>query len=1058
MRSIGVEFRRRLLIIAALVGCGFVASTALAADCLSLAGSWRFRRDDENVGVGQRWFAASLPGAPDSPGTIRLPGTTDQAKAGLPNLKKPTLDGLYRPNVYTGAAWYQRDVEIPAAWRGKHLSLLLERVRWVSQAWLDGRPIGDPQDSLIAPHVYDLGIAVAPGRHVLTLRVDNSLKVNLGVFVSALFGGTETDMNGIVGRLELRATDLLAIDDLQVYPDVAHKLVGLRVRLNNATGKPSKGTLHAEARSTDDQTVAEQNSEIVWDENHGSAEVTLSLHGDFKLWDEFTPNLHRVTVTVQGSGYSDSRTVAFGMRQLGTRGTQLTMNGRPIFLRGTLECAVFPITGYPPTDVAWWQRVCRIIKSYGLNHLRFHSWCPPDAAFAAADIEGIMIQAEGPQANVPAGQDPLRDAFMERELLRMVRTYGNHPSFCLMTLGNEYGGKEEVLTHWVEMLTKEDPRHLYSSASNNGQVTANRQFTVSPVRGIRGPDTVHDFADRIAKQDRPLISHEVGQWMFFPNFDEMKKYTGVLEPRNFQIIHDDLQAKGLLDLAPQFAETWGKQAVLLYKEEIEVLLRTPGHAGFQLLDLHDYPSQGTALIGPLDPFWDSKGFVTPDQHRRYCGATVPLLRMKKRTFTAGEPFEATADVAHFRPQDIVRAEPQWSIRDQQGREIAAGALATLSLPTGKLTPLGAIQTSLSKAPAPCKLTVTVSLKDTPYNNDWEIWVYPDAASPPMPAGVVVCRQWDDAHRALAEGKTVAFFPQKFKFAQALPGRFLPVFWSPVWFPAQKPNTMGILCDPANPALAQFPTENYSNWQWWDLLQDSCSVILDETPADYRPTVQVMDNFARNHKLGNLFEARVGPGRLLACTINMVDNLENRPAARQLLSSLTTYLASEKFHPSHELTLATLDKLFAPPVFANTLAKLGAKVVHVDSEDRAHSHLAAMAMDGDPETFWHTRWKPDDPLPHEIVIDIGQEVVLNGVKYLPRQDMANGRIAEAEIYCSSDPAHWGPPIAKAKWRNSADAQSLKFTRSVKARYLKLVATREQRGQPFIAIAELDILSQ
>ena len=186
--------------------------------------------------------------------------------------------------------------------------------------------------------------------------------------------------------------------------------------------------------------------------------------------------------------------------------------------------------------------------------------------------------------------------------------------------------------------------------------------------------------------------------------------------------------------------------------------------------------------------------------------------------------------------------------------------------------------------------------------------------------MVVCRQWDDAHQALAEGKTVAFFPQKLKFAQALPGRFLPVFWSPVWFPKQKPNTMGILCDPRHPALAQFPTENFTNWQWWDLLQNSCSMVLDETPADYRPIVQVIDNFARNHKLGNLFEARVGQGRLLACTINLVDNLDQRPAARQLLSSLTAYLASDKFRPSHELTLATLDKLFAPPVFASTLAE------------------------------------------------------------------------------------------------------------------------------------------
>ena len=102
----------------------------------------------------------------------------------------------------------------------------------------------------------------------------------------------------------------------------------------------------------------------------------------------------------------DQRTVRFGMREFAAKGTQFTMNGRPVFLRGTLECSVFPLTGYPPTDVASWQRIYRIMKSYGLNFIRFHSWCPPEAAFAAADIEGIMIQAEGPQANVNAGAGP----------------------------------------------------------------------------------------------------------------------------------------------------------------------------------------------------------------------------------------------------------------------------------------------------------------------------------------------------------------------------------------------------------------------------------------------------------------------------------------------------------------------------------------------------------------------------------------------------------------------------------------------------------------------------
>jgi len=218
----------------------------------------------------------------------------------------------------------------------------------------------------------------------------------------------------------------------------------------------------------------------------------------------------------------------------------------------------------------------------------------------------------------------------------------------------------------------------------------------------------------------------------------VKKYTGVMAVKNFELIRDDLAQKHLLDLAPEFVQASGRFAVRLYKEEIEALLRTPGYAGFSLLDLHDYPTQGTALIGSLDPFWDSKGFIKPEAFRRFCGPTVPLLRMPKRTYTVDETFEATADLSHFGAADIADAEPVWTIRDAHGREMAVGKLPRLNVPTGKLTALGAINASLARAAAPAKMTVTVALSGTPFANDWDIWVYPASITPKLPGDVVVC--------------------------------------------------------------------------------------------------------------------------------------------------------------------------------------------------------------------------------------------------------------------------------------------------------------------------------
>ncbi len=1003
------------------------AGQAQAQEAQSLAGEWNFRLDAQKAGDSEKWYDAPLAGG----AKIKLPGTMDDAGLGPKNTASPTLAGPYRLYDYAGPAWYQREIEIPPNWAGKRVTLFLERCRWVTQVWLDGKYFGT-QDSLIAPHVYDFGTNLTPGKHRLTICVDNTVKLNLGGFVSVLFGGTPDNMNGIIGRIELKATPPVWIDDVEVYPDVDKKLAHVMVKIGNATGQAGQGIL----------TVGTKTTEATWDGNGGQTEVDVDMNGA-KLWDEFSPNLQKFTVKLG----EDSRTVTFGMRKLATKGTQFTMNGRPLFLRGTVESSTWPLTGYPPTDVAAWQRIYRIMKSYGLNYIRFHSWCPPEAAFTAADEEGIMIQVEGPQADNDAGVEPARDAFVEAELKRMVDMYGNHPSFCTMTIGNEYGGPDKLLTGWVNMLIQRDPRHLYSSASA-AQKTTNRQFTETPTGlGINGPGTVHDVQAAIDQDDqRPSVGHEVGQWMFFPDFNEMKKWTGVMRLKNYEIIRDDMEKKHLLYLVPQFMPACGMQAVLLYKEEIENLLRTPGYGGFSLLSLEDYPTQGTALVGPLNAFWDSKGFITPEAWREFCGPTVPLLRMPKRTYTTGETFNATVDISHFGPTDLVNVQPTWTIKDQKGRKVASGKLATLTVPTGKLTTLGSFTASLAKADAPCKLTVTVSVGR--FSNNWDIWVYPSqkAIAPP---GVVISHDWDESTKtALADGKTVVLFPKKTNREMSLPGQFLPVFWSPVWFPSQNPNANGILCDPKNPIFAQFPTEFYSDWQWWNLLNNSRTLMLDNLPAGFQPIVRVVDNFARNHSLGNLFEAQVGKGKLLVCTMDLPDIAGQYPEANQLLRSIYTYVASPAFQPAQKLDDKMLDELFISK--PTTLERLHA-TIHADSEEPGNE--AALAVDGDPLSFWHSRWEPTaTPMPHQLEIDFPNDVTLMGITYLPRQDMANGRIADYEVYAGDK------RIATGKWPNTSELQTLRFSQPVTTRTLRLVIKSEVNGNPFASVAELNVLTK
>jgi hypothetical protein len=697
-----------------------------------------------------------------------------------------------------------------------------------------------------------------------------------------------------------------------VYPDVDRKSAKVKLRVGNRSGANVSGSITLSVTNSLGHSAG---SDVIVPFAFADEETVLDavvpLGSEIQLWDEFTPNLyslHAALSTKGTPGCRDELSVSFGMRELSTRGTQFTMNGRPLMLRGTLECAIFPLTAFPPTDVESWRRIYQIEKSYGLNFIRFHSWTPPEAAFAAADLEGVMIQAEGPQANVPTGVNQARDEFVERELMRVVETYGNHPSFALMTIGNEYGGSESVITRWVDNLIKADSRHLYSSASSNKLKAANRQFTEDGyLRGVHGPGTEFDYAAPMARQDRPLIGHEIGQWTFYPNLEEIGKYTGVLKAKNFELVRDDLAKKGMLDQAQRFLEATGKQAILLYKDEIECILRTRGYSGFSLLDLHDYPGQGTALIGLLDPFWDSKGLITPEEHKRYAGAIVPLLRFAKRTYNTGETFEAMAELANFGAADMREAHPAWCITDEAGTEVASGVLQPVTAPTGTLTQLGTFTASLANGSAPAKLTVNLSLKGTAYSNSWSLWVYPAELAAPAD-DVVVSSVWgSEVKNALAKGKRVMLFPSSLRKENTLKGSFKPVFWSPIWFHSD-PATMGILVNPGHPLFRQFPTGMHSDWQWSSLIDSSQSVILDETPLNYRPIVQVVDNFARNHKLGNVFEAKVGAGRLLVCTLhlNQQEHDKQTPEQRQFLNALHAYAASDTFASAQELSLNTLD--------------------------------------------------------------------------------------------------------------------------------------------------------
>lgn len=925
---------------------------------IPLAGTWRFALDPNNLGVEQQWFACKLAD------TIRLPGTTDENHKGIFK-NEQCVDRLSRLWYWKGPAWYQREVMVPGSWAGKRITLLLERSK-NTRVWIDETFCGW-EDTLSAPQVFDVSKAMTPGRHTITVLVDNARLPPVGPS-HAVDERTQTNWNGIIGRMELHATDPVWLQDVQIYPDAARKQAVVRATLGNITGRPAAGQVLVRCASynvAEPATFATQSINVRASERQTVIEFIYQPGDDVPLWDEFQPALLRLDlaleVTADGESYRDRRSVNFGLRDFTRERNHLRINGRDVFLRGRIDCCFYPLTGYPPMDKARWRQVLSILKDWGLNHVRFHSWCPPQAAFEAADELGMYFQAELPNKrsafNAPEDKEAayhnidrldvestetevtLYD-YGKRESELIFQHFGNHPSFVMYTLGNELG-RCEAMFDLVAHFQQTDPRRLYAQGSNNMHwapslaegddfwVIAKVEKDARPLRGSfathsfpnphiesRPPSTMVDYRESIRGVPVPLIGHETGQFQVYPDYRDIPKFTGAVRARNYEIFRERLQEAGMLDQAHDFVRASGALSAICYREDIEAALRTPDMGGFQLLDIQDFPGQGTALVGMLNVFMESKGIIAPEQWRQFCCETVPLLRMKQYSWTTDETFFGRVEVAHYGPADLPEATVTWTVTDSNRKTRASGELGPVTIKQGSVFEVDMFALPLGEVAAPQKLTITLAIEGTPYRNEYPIWVYPSKVDTRAPRGVQVTRSFADAgtQQHLAAGGKVLLLPNLDTLPHSVPGAFQTDFWSPMFAQsalkrglAPPPGTLGILCDPTHPALAFFPTELHTNWQWWHLVKNSRPMILDATPPGYRPIVQVIDNFARNHKLGLLFETKVGKGKLLVCAIDL-PALQDRPEARQLLFSLCRYVASPRFDPKIELDAAILQRI------------------------------------------------------------------------------------------------------------------------------------------------------
>lgn len=915
---------------------------------IDLSGEWQFRMDSLDVGVTEKWFTQ------DFSERVKLPGSMVENNKGFdisletkwtggimnPEWNKdPNYAPYFDPNnirfpfwlqplkKYTGSTWYQKIITIPDDWKGKSVFLELERPHWQSTIWINGNFI-DSQNSLATPHIYEITDFVDAGENRISVMIDNRTdKIDVGENSHSITDHTQTNWNGMVGKLNLSVRSSIYIKCVDIFPELKSKSIGIKSTIINSSAEVEEISIPVYAQLKNSAiTTRKKDFRFSLAPGENIIQMNYEIGDDALLWDEFNPNVYQLVFQLKSKLGTDEVTEDFGLREFNVQGTRLAINGKPVFLRGTLECAIFPKTGYPSTDPEYWKKIYTAVKAHGLNHVRFHSWCPPEVAFEEADEMGIYLQVEcssWANQSTQLGSGFPVDEYVWEESKRIVKEYGNHPSFVMMAYGNESGGPKyiEFLTEFVNFWKEKDNRRVYTAGAGWPVIEANQYHSISEPRIQRWkeelksiinsepPQSNFDWTSRLPGDGKPVVSHEIGQWCVYPDFKEIEKYTGVLKAKNFEIFRESLTAHNIGELADSFLLASGKLQALCYKADIEAALRTPGFAGFQLLDLHDFPGQGTALVGVLNPFWEEKGYISAEEYSHFCNVTVPLARLDKFIFTEGETMTAKIEVAHFGATPLESVNPTWKITENS-EIVAEGELGNRDVEIGNTISLGEVVYQFQQKNAPRKLTLSVSINE--FTNTWDIWVYPKNKEIISKEVMVVETLNKSTIEYLQKGGKVLLSLGKGKVSPEMGGKvgvgFSSIFWNTAWTDEQKPHTLGILCNPEHPALKYFPTEYHSNWQWWDAMSHADAIQLDSFRPELKPIVRIIDDWVSNRRLALLFEAKVGKGSIIISGVDLIKDIDNRPEAGQLKKSVISYMESLEFHPIEELSLSQVQSI------------------------------------------------------------------------------------------------------------------------------------------------------
>lgn len=1069
--------------------CLLLSFTVFANKKIDISGKWAIGIDSLKVGINEKWQNKEFRDSILLPGCMHMQGfgfeVTPRTKWYSGNLSAlwqnntiyekfrkqgniKIYDFLQPKKQYVGVAWYKRNFELANHSKKNTITLNLERVHWESTLFINGIKVGSNL-GIGTVQEYDITDFVRKGKNEIALRIDNSAVINIGRINHSLSEQTMAAWNGVLGNMSIELKEKIWIKNIRIFPDIKNRQARVELTTGNKLTKGESVFILLQATCYNTPNGYAENKMAktftINPESDSVFNIIYPISDKMQLWDEFNPVLYRLNVQLRTGKILDEVSEVFGFREIKTVGRNFVLNGKAISIRGNLECGVFPVDGIPEMNVEWWKKIFKIYKESGHNMARFHSWCPPKAAFIAADEVGIYLQPEA--SEWVAITTKRQESFIVGETDRMTRQYGNHPSWLFIAMGNELKCDTAIMERFIAN-QKKDSRRIVTGKVNGRPLLESFDFYAShSIDGKRfrhhmgwppkpetnllfhmKPNTDYDYSEAVALYPKPFIAHEVGQYCVFPDYErELPKFTGSMRATVLDIQKDQLSERGMSGQAAIFTEATGKWQIELLKSEYEANFRTKDLAGFHSLSLQDFPGQGHAPVGIFDMFWEAKKYVHLDKFRQFCDKTVILARIPSLILQQKDTFNAFVELYNFSEKPIIGKTVNYRIADSENNTVEQGTFGKQDFENGKSNlPIGKLSLELKGLKAPLKYTLHVNIQNTDIENSWSFWVYPTEILFEN-GNVKVVEQFDaKTIQYLNEGQNVLWLTDQTKLKGQLPTCFGSFYWTTFGMNQGETMCNSILCDPKHPLYQFFPTEIHSNWQWWDILKYSIPMILDEYkainafPKTYTPVLQAIDSWRINRKLALLAECRFGKGKLMISSIDFKTKTNDRVASRQLYSSLLKYMNSIDFNPEYELNKETILSIYGKQ--ENNLFKLGAtiKTSNVDAKQ-----MDKFLLDGDMKTVWSAKENGEKHNYITLKVETGVQI-----KGFSMKTPSASNEADYNFFISKDGIKW--ESVKAKITRISDVeQHIIFEKPILLKNMKI----EFNKLP-ISIFELDIL--